>query len=695
MPVLRQSWRYGASFALNSHRSAAAGLFCSWRSTVQSAFSPKRCLIPQPLGHGSQQKRHHTSGIAAKTAPYLRDRSKNGTIPPGMSLVCDLAPLSPSPPATCRLAPCRLTPDACRLAPLSPSPPATCRLAPCRLSPDACLLGLFQSPPSRGMGCDEEVVHDILNDLLRFQSPPSRGMGCDWAVCMYLLPSLPPYVSIPSFAGHGLRLPPEIACKMIVALFQSPPSRGMGCDTVNMEGEGLKQSLSFNPLLRGAWAATPAPQTCDLGRNRSVSIPSFAGHGLRPSSHGRRPQQQSLVSIPSFAGHGLRLFSFLREARARRFAVSIPSFAGHGLRLDTTEGRMAQALGKFQSPPSRGMGCDPRPLAPTASRVRTTSFNPLLRGAWAATSRTAHKMRALLAGPFQSPPSRGMGCDHHHTPPFRSPPCAVSIPSFAGHGLRLAGEIMDAFALVLMFQSPPSRGMGCDHHDDTETSRTPSWFQSPPSRGMGCDAVVRSASGSRDLRVSIPSFAGHGLRQVRIAYGCKGGSLPFQSPPSRGMGCDSLLVRISEETHRFQSPPSRGMGCDSPRIWSRSSTSSGQFQSPPSRGMGCDSDKTVEKLFSKLISFNPLLRGAWAATKQPKEKENGIHHRFQSPPSRGMGCDLGAAAVAQAQADQFQSPPSRGMGCDSSLPAPTKGARHPTFQSPPSRGMGCDKGDVP
>ncbi len=56
--------------------------------------------------------------------------------------------------------------------------------------------------------------------------------------------------------------------------------------------------------------------------------------------------------------------------------------------------------------------------------------------------------------------------------------------------------------------------------------------------------------------------------------------------------------------------------------------------------MGCDADPPGDQ--GRSDGFNPLLHGAWAATGRPRGGVGQPEGReFQSPPSRGMGCDSG------------------------------------------------------
>ncbi len=165
-----------------------------------------------------------------------------------------------------------------------------------------------------------------------------------------------------------------------------------------------------------------------------VSIPSFTGHGLRPAAAASWSPSLRHVSIPSFTGHGLRRGEHRELGSPRAHFVSIPSFTGHGLRPFNRSFQRACPARQFQSPPSRGMGCDFFFLVVVLSVT-----------AW-----------------FQSPPSRGMGCDTRSLRPRWSERFRVSIPSFTGHGLRLSTAYVAGDNGPIEFQSPPSRGMGCD-----------------------------------------------------------------------------------------------------------------------------------------------------------------------------------------------------------------------------------------
>ncbi len=141
--------------------------------------------------------------------------------------------------------------------------------------------------------------------------------------------------------------------------------------------------------------------------------------------------------------------------------------------------------------------------------------------------------------------------------------------------------------------------------------------------------------------VSIPSFAGHGLRpRVRIRW-VHVAQREFQSPPSRGMGCDSADDVTIREAGGVSIPSFAGHGLRR-AAFVASSWLNAMFQSPPSRGMGCDPGGPQRMKGENHARFNPLLRGAWAATIAvagwvlPPEDAS-----FQSPPSRGMGCDSG------------------------------------------------------
>ncbi len=244
----------------------------------------------------------------------------------------------------------------------------------------------------------------------------------------------------------------------------------------------------------------------------------------------------------------------------------------------------------FQSPPSRGMGCEA--LTTTCgTAIGFSRFNPLLRGAWAA-----------RAG----------------KPKFFSKDRATSFnPLLRGAWAARRPKGLDRRRQDVLRFNPLLRGAWAASSGDWEfIAEINAEFQSPPSRGMGCEPAWRLSHHRGRLPVSIPSFAGHGLRARRTPSGRPPGRRVFQSPPSRGMGCenDAVWASFGEESWEFQSPPSRGMGCESSAAASRRPAAPCWFQSPPSRGMGCESDAW-----------------AWAPPR--------LAAAFQSPPSRGMGCE--------------------------------------------------------
>ncbi len=342
---------------------------------------------------------------------------------------------------------------------------------------------LFQSPPSRGMGCeyrpDREELLEIrngFNPLLRgawaASGPPGDVPGT-WAVRFN-----------PLLRGAWAASLYLFLLFLLVGEFQSPPSRGMGCEQRRSGPPSWRTATSFNPLLRGAWAAS--------GKTNSPASSEY------------------LASFnPLLRGAWAASWVHVAPRDPGTPGVSIPSFAGHGLRVAPRGAGAHQERGEFQSPPSRGMGCE---SGSAAAITIPASFNPLLRGAWAARTRPS----TTTSGPrstFQSPPSRGMGCESCaffflvvvvvvcFNPLLRGAWAAsvgprwgrrghtrtVSIPSFAEHGLRGTRKRLHVLGWTDMFQSPPSRGMGCEN-------------------GSAYDLV------SNSFWVSIPSFAGHGLR---------------------------------------------------------------------------------------------------------------------------------------------------------------------------------------
>ena len=65
----------------------------------------------------------------------------------------------------------------------------------------------------------------------------------------------------------------------------------------------------------------------------------------------------------------------------------------------------------FQSPRTRGMGCDSGPFSASCWKPSPRSFNPLEHGAWAATVLALGRCPRSREPEFQSPRTRGMGCD--------------------------------------------------------------------------------------------------------------------------------------------------------------------------------------------------------------------------------------------------------------------------------------------
>ncbi len=320
-----------------------------------------------------------------------------------------------------------------------------------------------------------------------------------------------PVVSIPSFAGHGLRAPPSLAAGLTASSgFQSPPSRGMGCER-SSPSVPTKGARSFNPLLRGAWAARPATSKTQTIRAAVRFNPLLRGAWAARRDFFRLTEiGDSAVSIPSFAGHGLRDDAVWASFGEEHWDVSIPSFAGHGLRV----------AGWVLPPNDAVWGFNPLLRGAWAARSRTTawetssstsSFNPLLRGAWAA-SYEVDLVGYSLVFKFQSPPSRGMGCESGTRAPCRAPwNISVSIPSFAGHGLRVWCITWGDERGALEFQSPPSRGMGCEVEIGAWDDGSSYYVSIPSFAGHGL-RVARTAEGRPVVIVSIPSFAGHGLR---------------------------------------------------------------------------------------------------------------------------------------------------------------------------------------
>src|SRR5579885_3522410 len=91
---------------------------------------------------------------------------------------------------------------------------------------------VFQSPPHRGIRCDNEFGVTPVAQASIFQSPPHRGIRCDWP--WYLTRRLVPTHFSPLLIGEfGVTLEVSAPAGADDLGFQSPPHRGIRCDVTS------------------------------------------------------------------------------------------------------------------------------------------------------------------------------------------------------------------------------------------------------------------------------------------------------------------------------------------------------------------------------------------------------------------------------------------------------------------------------
>jgi len=165
----------------------------------------------------------------------------------------------------------------------------------------------------------------------------------------------------------------------------------------------MKAIMGFNPLLIGAWSATRDERGNSNIRARFQS-PSHRGLvcDFRPL---RKASASATVSIPFSSGLGLRRCIYQTRMGRRRsfnplligawsatgavynvrsFGAKFQSPSHRGLVCDTTAPTLYCCPLHVSIPFSSGLGLRPR-WAPTALGT-SSSFNPLLIGAWSATT---------------------------------------------------------------------------------------------------------------------------------------------------------------------------------------------------------------------------------------------------------------------------------------------------------------------
>src|SRR5579885_1873543 len=151
----------------------------------------------------------------------------------------------------------------------------------------------------------------------------------------------------------------------------------------------------------------------------------------------------------------------------------------------------------------------------------------------------------------------------------------------------------------------------------------------------------------------------------------------------------SLNARVGQEP-AFQSPPHRGIRCDSREH--RCRLRRAHYFSPLLIGEfgvtleACRMYRCRAVHFSPLLigefgvtviyksgvfvdpnHFSPLLIGEFGVTMKAVNETNRDLVGFQSPPHRGIRCDCGPEGFTLSRDPEFQSPPHRGIRCDQNI----------------------------
>ncbi len=124
---------------------------------------------------------------------------------------------------------------------------------------------VFQSPPHRGMFCDEQRLGSASIHTNPFQSPPHRGMFCDCshdrqrarsdatAFSPLLIGECLCDASTPTLPAHSMRIDLSV-----------PSSSGMSLRLSLCYSRQLLADAPFSPLLIGDVSATRAAFDCEL-----------------------------------------------------------------------------------------------------------------------------------------------------------------------------------------------------------------------------------------------------------------------------------------------------------------------------------------------------------------------------------------------------------------------------------------------
>ena len=291
-------------------------------------------------------------------------------------------------------------------------------------------------------------------------------------------------------------------------------------------------------------------------------------------------------------------------------------------------------------------------------------FSPLLIGESSATCARLLEGQVPANRDFQSPPHRGIFCDgrQRRLRPMLQQIAMPFSPLLIGESSATCDAVLEQW--IWSSFSPLLIG---------ESSATCS--------------VLRGERASASISLSVPSSSGNLLRlpgtsPVSVHPG------GFQSPPHRGIFCDERLKRSSGfQASRLSVPSSSG---NLLRLRRRRLECRNGFLSVPS-------------------SSGNLLRLGIGRVRLHRTVES-----FQSPPHRGIFCDVARAVARLWAALHFQSPPHRGIFCDSfscwgpaaltliSFSPLLIGESSATnrrdwcssppqdFQSPPHRGIFCD-----
>ncbi len=266
-----------------------------------------------------------------------------------------------------------------------------------------------------------------------------------------------------------------------------------------------------------------------------------------------------------------------------------------------------------------------------------TAFSPLLIGESSATRRDTAAARARRGRRLSVPSSSGNLLRHHVPSVDKKKEAPLSVPSSSGNLLRLWERDVrcvghQAFSPLLIgessatqprpnwrptplfFQSPPHRGIFCDTKDPAVMVDVLFAFQSPPHRGIFCDKM----SSPRKLISVPPPFSplliGESSATASSFMYFDDVMLGFQSPPHRGIFCDGITLGLCTGIHTGLSvPSSSGNLLRLATIICAKLQENYHFQSPPHRGIFCDLMLT-EWRHRRRQSFSPLLIGESSAT---------------------------------------------------------------------------------